>query len=91
MWPNRKAAKDLRVRLGEHDFYDLSNQERDYIVEDILMHENYNDRTFNNDIALLRLRTKVKYNEYIRPICLPPADMPTPVERGTFITGMPPL
>jgi len=53
------------------------------------MHEIYNDRTFNNDIALLRLRTKVKYNEYIRPICLPPADMPTPVERGSYITGNP--
>uniref|UniRef100_A0A3B3X2D2 Peptidase S1 domain-containing protein n=1 Tax=Poecilia mexicana TaxID=48701 RepID=A0A3B3X2D2_9TELE len=37
----------------------------------ILCHPEYDSRTFNNDICLLRLSKPVKFTKYIQPICLP--------------------
>ena len=83
----RKSADQLRVRLGEHDFGRATGAERDHRVQLILLHENYNGQTFLNDIALIKLKTAVKkYNETIRPVCLPPVDLDL-VERATHITG----
>ena len=41
-------------------------------------HEKYNDKTFENDIALIRLDRKVQFSKSVYPICLPP--------RGTNFT-----
>ena len=35
-------------------------------------HEAYNDKTFENDIALIRLDRKVEFSKSVYPICLPP-------------------
>lgn len=45
----------------------------DIAIEEKIMHEKYNPSSNNqhNDIALLRMRQKVTYGEFIRPICLP--------------------
>lgn len=34
-------------------------------------HENYNNRNFDNDIALLVLAKPIAFNQYIGPVCLP--------------------
>ncbi|XP_075890473.1 chymotrypsin-like protease CTRL-1 [Nelusetta ayraudi] len=39
-------------------------------VSQVIVHPNYNDISFNNDIALMKLSSAVNYNDYIRPICL---------------------
>ncbi|XP_062546773.1 uncharacterized protein LOC134212700 [Armigeres subalbatus] len=36
-----------------------------------ILHEDFAPRTFQADLALLALRTKVALNEFVRPICLP--------------------
>lgn len=45
----------------------------DITVEEKIVHESYepNSKNQHNDIALLRLSRKVKYTEFIKPICLP--------------------
>ena len=42
-------------------------------VKKIVNHPNYNNRTTNNDFALLKLEKAVDYcaHPHIRPICLP--------------------
>uniref|UniRef100_A0A3Q2GCD3 Peptidase S1 domain-containing protein n=1 Tax=Cyprinodon variegatus TaxID=28743 RepID=A0A3Q2GCD3_CYPVA len=46
----------------------------------IVVHPRFNSITFDNDIALLRLSSSVKFTDYIRPVCL--------AERGsTFSNG----
>uniref|UniRef100_A0A665TYN0 Coagulation factor VII-like n=1 Tax=Echeneis naucrates TaxID=173247 RepID=A0A665TYN0_ECHNA len=40
-------------------------------VSEIIMHENYETHTADNDIALLRLVTPITYNRYTVPVCLP--------------------
>ena len=40
----------------------------------VLIHENYNTRTLENDIAIITLDRKVSFTQFIRPICLPSLD-----------------
>uniref|UniRef100_A0AC34RHN8 Peptidase S1 domain-containing protein n=1 Tax=Panagrolaimus sp. JU765 TaxID=591449 RepID=A0AC34RHN8_9BILA len=43
----------------------------DYNVEEIFVHPNFNElESYLDDIALLKLRDKIKFNESILPICL---------------------
>lgn len=39
-------------------------------VNQVIVHPNYNNTLFNNDIALMKLSSAVTYNDYIRPVCL---------------------
>lgn len=45
------------------------NLERRSVVE-VINHPSYNSRTFDNDIALLRLSAAVPFTSYIQPVCL---------------------
>ncbi|KAJ4436622.1 hypothetical protein ANN_16753 [Periplaneta americana] len=75
-----------KVRLGEHnldtnmdcDPYDdyCADPVQDYEIEEAISHEEFNlnhtQQRFKNDIALIRLKSKVhNYTSYIQPICLP--------------------
>ncbi|XP_073960699.1 phenoloxidase-activating factor 3-like [Choristoneura fumiferana] len=73
------------VRLGEHDtrtnidcdtWYEYAvpycNEGNKSIpIQNIRIHALYNSRTFENDIALVRLNRTVNFNDFIKPICLP--------------------
>ncbi|KAK5850786.1 hypothetical protein PBY51_001633 [Eleginops maclovinus] len=39
-------------------------------VSKIIVHPDYNNKRFNNDIALIELSNPVTFNDYIRPVCL---------------------
>lgn len=41
----------------------------------ILLHPNYNDVGFVNDISLLKMENPIIFSDYVRPICLPPRDV----------------
>jgi hypothetical protein len=78
--------EDLTVRLGEYDFSQVSDACRDFGVEAIYMHELYDRRTFKNDIALIKLKTKDTFNSDIWPICLPPSNIVLDGQ-SAFVTG----
>ncbi|XP_050092155.1 CLIP domain-containing serine protease 14D-like [Anopheles aquasalis] len=75
----------IKVRIGEWDTQSEIDCEedggetycapavQDFGYERLIVHErytgNYADRA--NDIALIKLKGTVEYNEYVRPICLP--------------------
>jgi len=71
---------DMSVVIGEHVIRDESgftsdNDEFDTIrknlkIDKIIIHENYNTRTFENDIALLKLKDSLDLSTYT-PACLP--------------------
>jgi len=48
-------------------------------------HPYYSSKYKNNDIGLIRLENEVTYNEFIRPICLPPSNLKDP-DVGTNMT-----
>lgn len=45
----------------------------DLQIDKVFQHELYNPESISreNDIAVIRLKQKVQYSAYIRPICLP--------------------
>ncbi|KAK8768832.1 hypothetical protein V5799_014703 [Amblyomma americanum] len=45
-------------------------------VERIVIHDDFNAATFQNNIALLRLRDEIVYEKSVRPICLPQLNKP---------------
>ena len=76
--------KLTHVRLGEWDIRTNPDVDDTYEgelipndpfidvpVEEIIVHEDYNNVTKHNDIALLRLSQHVNYTQFIKPICLP--------------------
>ncbi|PWA30895.1 hypothetical protein CCH79_00010736, partial [Gambusia affinis] len=40
-------------------------------VKHIIVHENYNFNTSNNDVALLLLKTPIVFTDYVQPCCFP--------------------
>lgn len=54
------------------------------VVENFL-HRDFVPRSFNADVALLALRTKVAINEFVRPVCLP--DVMVTVSDGKELYG----
>ncbi|KDR03822.1 hypothetical protein L798_04465, partial [Zootermopsis nevadensis] len=83
---NNSSLKLVSLRLGGYNlsseedcFPDNSNDPclgppRDYVPSELVVHSGFNpnDKTkFRNDVALIRLQTKVELSEYISPVCLP--------------------
>ncbi|XP_069390877.1 mannan-binding lectin serine protease 1 isoform X1 [Paralichthys olivaceus] len=65
------APEHVKVFLGLHDARDkrlASNRS----VKQIVLHPDFQPNNYNNDIALLKLTSRVELNDVIRPICLPP-------------------
>merc|ERR1711879_480517 len=65
----------IRVRLGEYKFDDNDGDEDTFKLAWMKMHANYNAKTFENDIAILKLDRKVTFSDSIKAACLPFADV----------------
>ncbi|KAL3876848.1 hypothetical protein ACJMK2_034652 [Sinanodonta woodiana] len=61
------------VRVGKHHLDRLDPTETTHRVSQIIIHPQYNSTTVKNDITLLQLIEPVQYNDYVRPICIPPS------------------
>ncbi|KAK2721520.1 uncharacterized protein LOC136035579 [Artemia franciscana] len=72
----RVRKQDIFLRLGEYDLEsdteEFSHEDRQ--VSEIVVHPKFKVATFENDIALLRLKHPVIYQPNIIPICLPTID-----------------
>jgi len=79
--------EDVRVKLGEYNF-NLVGETEDQIfsLDDVRMHEKYNNVTYENDIAVLKLSSSVKRTRSINAICLPDESRDFTGSRG-FVIG----
>lgn len=60
------------VSLGLHDKDSLDQHTITFEGNmTVFIHENYSPTTMANDITLIHLNRKVKFNDNIKPICLP--------------------
>lgn len=59
--------------LGDFDLTDQSepNAPIEKNVKRVVIHRDYVERTFENDLAILELESPVEFQPYIVPICLP--------------------
>ena len=69
------SSEEFSIRLGEYDITKESKSRKDFEIETIYMHEDYNRMTFKNDVALIKLKSKVTFDANISPICLPPSNI----------------
>lgn len=60
----------LEIKLGKHD--QTTDEEGQFVttLEDVIRHPDFSKESFDNDIALVRVKDKIPFNEYISPICL---------------------
>ena len=71
------GAWHVRLVLGEHDRTQDAGDPKTEVrpdVEDWIMHPEYNQATYANDIALIVLSQPLDWSthHHIRPVCLPP-------------------
>jgi secreted trypsin-like serine protease len=59
------------VYVGMHDIDQPSYGEQQIVAGRIFMHEQYNTKTDENDIAIIRLSKPVTISDKINVICLP--------------------
>ncbi|XP_034073653.1 vitamin K-dependent protein C [Gymnodraco acuticeps] len=74
----------FKVRLGDYERLRFEGTEVNLKVLEYFKHPNYNTRTYDNDIALLRLETPAPFSEFILPACLPSSDL---AERVLHLNG----
>lgn len=56
-------------------------------VDKIINHEHYNTETNDNDIALLKLNSKLSFSSTVKPVCLPNFGMEFSAGTPAWITG----
>ncbi|CAG9831444.1 unnamed protein product [Diabrotica balteata] len=68
---NALSPSSLMVYLGKYYLKVWSNPGiQDRQIEKIIVHQNYNSRTFQHDIAILKLLEPAEITNYVRPACL---------------------
>lgn len=79
---------DLLLRLGE---YDLADEEEPYPYQErrvqiVASHPQFDERTFEYDLALLRFYEPVAFQPNIIPVCVPDSDENF-IGQTAFVTG----
>jgi len=54
---------------------------------DLIIHKEFTVKTYNKDVALLRLETELKYNDQVQPVCLPTSEDQLPPGLVCQISG----
>lgn len=86
------------MRLGDHNTETEKDCNEDFCAdpvqnfgfERLIVHELYekNGKTQHNDIGLIRLDRDVEMNNFVSPVCLPPADfVPTASNKNITVIG----
>ncbi|XP_031365909.1 serine protease snake-like isoform X2 [Apis dorsata] len=60
----------IEVRLGNEDIQSIESNVQRIPISDIIYHPKYKRSTQYNDVAILRLKTKIQISKTTKPICL---------------------
>ncbi|XP_034553505.1 trypsin-3-like isoform X2 [Notolabrus celidotus] len=66
-----KSKSDLEIRLGEHDIWEPEGTEQHIMSSKFIQHPNYNPRSQDSDIMLIKLSQPATLNSYVSPARLP--------------------
>ncbi|KAG2462491.1 MASP1 protease, partial [Polypterus senegalus] len=67
------SEEHVTIYLGLHDVRNKTDA-INRTAEKIVLHERFDPKNYNNDIALVKLKKKVKMSQFIMPVCLPTTD-----------------
>ncbi|XP_070135693.1 uncharacterized protein teq isoform X5 [Drosophila bipectinata] len=86
LYGNKKGA--YFVRVGDHYANIAESSEVDTFIEHWYIHEKFRDGSrMNNDIALVVLKTPLRFSDYVQPICLPDKNEKLVESRMCTISG----
>lgn len=84
-----KAASDLIVRLGAFNMDNFREKGSSiHNVLKVIIHEEWNSDSdnYDADIALLRIKKPIQFNDYVKPICIfKPNDVTGSISKGWLI------
>uniref|UniRef100_A0A8C4EZX1 ST14 transmembrane serine protease matriptase n=1 Tax=Dicentrarchus labrax TaxID=13489 RepID=A0A8C4EZX1_DICLA len=83
--PQNYIASNWQTYSGMQDQYKQDNVRRP--VKRIISHPDYNQMTFDYDIALLELSEPLEFTNTIQPICLPSSSHVFPAGMSCWVTG----
>ncbi|XP_071946577.1 complement factor B-like isoform X2 [Antedon mediterranea] len=63
--------RPILVGLGYTNRFDKKEYTKQVTVKQVIKHGDYDSSTFDNDIALLKLKEPIEFSVYIQPVCLP--------------------
>ncbi|KAK7080485.1 Transmembrane protease serine 6 [Halocaridina rubra] len=72
------SPANIKVVAGEHDRGVSEGNEQITYVTEMISHPNFNVDTYLNDIALLKLTQKLRFNNYVKSILLPDETVTSP-------------
>ncbi|KAJ8256526.1 hypothetical protein COCON_G00186780 [Conger conger] len=82
--PSGSDASIWKVYLGN---FTQDNLPTPYYVESIILNENYDSKTNDQDIALLKLTEPVAFSSTIQPVCLPAFNQRFSIRDKCWTTG----
>ncbi|MEE6488461.1 hypothetical protein FKM82_015234 [Ascaphus truei] len=86
-----RDAHRYAVRVGDYHTGVEDEFEREFPVERIVIHKNYQSTSNDNDIALIRLQGKegqcLAFSYHVLPICIPEKKEKTSNKQSCFISG----
>jgi len=63
--------RSLSVVIGEHNYKVAVSNARFVRIDKIYEHENYNDRTLQDDLSIMLTARKIPFTDLVGPVCLP--------------------
>ncbi|XP_053695286.1 polyserase-2-like [Sabethes cyaneus] len=70
----RLPASRVFIKLGVTNLDATEKHAQQHNVDRIIRHEGYDEITFEDDVALMKLYTEITYSTHVQPICLWPGD-----------------
>ncbi|KAK3566335.1 hypothetical protein QTP86_032339, partial [Hemibagrus guttatus] len=82
------SSRTYRVYLGKHSL-NTANEKGSVAmaVERIIVHEQWDSQRIRNDIALIKLQSRVQITSSIMPACLPDNELVYPGGTPCYVTG----
>ncbi|XP_045926295.1 urokinase-type plasminogen activator-like [Micropterus dolomieu] len=85
------SMRHMSVYLGKSAINETCDGQQRFTVEKLIIHQNYNETNFNNDIALLKIKSKnggcAVRSASARTVCLPPRHTQLPAGFQCSIAG----
>uniref|UniRef100_UPI00398E54A0 salivary plasminogen activator beta-like n=1 Tax=Pristiophorus japonicus TaxID=55135 RepID=UPI00398E54A0 len=87
----RVSHAEYQVFLGKPSINETSKSDQNFAVEKIIIHQKFNDDTYDNDIALLKLKSQsgmcARESKLVQPICLPSKHLTFPENTPCEVSG----